>query len=224
MVDLILRRDVEVCFLSLNYDFFFETALISHAPANFASLSDYIPKDRNWRLIKLHGSINWGRRPKVQMGGTLHGNWRPYLDELDLQTGLEKEIQLIEYRDTVPCDAERTQLFYPALAIPVERKYEFVCPEEHIIAARDFLADCPNFLIVGCSMKDESIFNLLAESVRHARNLKIINGDLPLQSDTYDRIVTRHPFNYRWPDPIFDGGFDKFMSKNGIEKFLDTLT
>jgi hypothetical protein len=49
----------DVVFISLNYDTLLDRRLFIYSPLH--SLDAYITPDRNWCLIKLHGSINWGR-------------------------------------------------------------------------------------------------------------------------------------------------------------------
>ena len=54
-----LRLD-RVAFVTLNYDTLLDKRLEIHAPIN--AMSDYVSTTRKWSLVKLHGSVDWGRR------------------------------------------------------------------------------------------------------------------------------------------------------------------
>ena len=69
LVDEILRRDLEVMFLTLNYDLFLEEALRSYESVTFNNVQAYFPEGASWRIIKLHGSANWGRKLLDQPAG-----------------------------------------------------------------------------------------------------------------------------------------------------------
>src|SRR3954452_5256331 len=52
-----LLRLPYVCFMTLNYDVLLDRRLAAHHPLN--DFEHYISEDKNWSLIKLHGSVNW---------------------------------------------------------------------------------------------------------------------------------------------------------------------
>jgi hypothetical protein len=58
--DLIEDTDLNILLLTLNYDVVFDRCLDAVEPLN--TLDDYVHPDRRWALIKLHGSVDWGRR------------------------------------------------------------------------------------------------------------------------------------------------------------------
>lgn len=58
LVDEALRVP-DVMFATLNYDTLLDGVLASHRPLR--TLDDYIGADNTWSLLKLHGSIDWGR-------------------------------------------------------------------------------------------------------------------------------------------------------------------
>jgi hypothetical protein len=53
-----LLRLPYVCFVTLNYDVMLDRRLQGHHPL-LSTFDDYISKDKNWSLVKLHGSVNW---------------------------------------------------------------------------------------------------------------------------------------------------------------------
>ena len=56
-----LLRLKETTFISLNYDLFLDNALLTFDPLR-TGMDWYTRSERNWSLIKLHGSVDWGRR------------------------------------------------------------------------------------------------------------------------------------------------------------------
>lgn len=57
------KPDEQVCLVTFNYDTILETAL-SAVGVEIRTLFDYIA-DSRYKLIKLYGSINWGRKVEV---------------------------------------------------------------------------------------------------------------------------------------------------------------
>jgi len=58
----IMKSDLEkVLFLTLNYDRFLEKAISDVSGHKFLALSDYFPPHDKWALLKIHGSVDWGR-------------------------------------------------------------------------------------------------------------------------------------------------------------------
>jgi hypothetical protein len=52
-----LLRLPYVFFVTLNYDVLLDRRLSAYHP--LLSFDEYVTRDKNWSLIKLHGSVNW---------------------------------------------------------------------------------------------------------------------------------------------------------------------
>jgi hypothetical protein len=106
---------------------------------------DLYISQKNYALIKLHGSINWGREIE---GTSVHpGNY-------DHQRLIREAASLrISDRYTVvsehPMLKRGDTLLFPALSIPVENKDEFSCPQAHVKALEVALPKVTKVLIVG---------------------------------------------------------------------------
>jgi SIR2-like domain len=132
-----------VAFVTTNYDLFLEKALTSVMGSTFNHLDAYI-REPKWILIKLHGSVNWA--------------WE--IDGPDIAAGSQQmifdTISRIPLYERIHGTGELTlvssylhrgggdQLFYPAISVPVDDKYEYVCPREHVEALQDLMSSCPN--------------------------------------------------------------------------------
>lgn len=76
LINAALKVDA-VTFVSLNYDDIFDQRLVTPDPLD--SLERYLGPGKNWALVKLHGSINWGRRVLNRHGNALERELDPYL-------------------------------------------------------------------------------------------------------------------------------------------------
>ena len=101
LVDVILRRDISVMFLTLNYDLFLEKTLESLEQVRFRAVTNYIPSGSPWRLIKLHGSANWGRRISGKLTSSDRGALEEIIRSPHFPLMLSDEIEIFESADVL---------------------------------------------------------------------------------------------------------------------------
>jgi hypothetical protein len=216
-----------VAFITLNYDLFLEIALgVPSLGGPIDTLGAYIRPDR--LVVKLHGSVNWGRRIKdwpidasrfVKGRSGLDLSW---VGERRLDEMLDREIRLLpgagyEHRwlDRKP--------YYPALVVPVEGKYGFVCPPDHVERLREFLRECQNILVIGCSGRDEDLLDLLRDSMTGCETFFLVDvGSQEAVEETYRRFLRAVPqFKQAWRRRtfFFADGFSQFIEDQGVEEF-----
>ena len=209
-------------FLALNYDSFLEQTLQSVTGVRFGALTDYIPSGLPWRLIKLHGSVNWGRRFARTPARLDALDLQAVIEMSDMPAGLRKDIEIFESSAALPLVEK--QLLYPSIAVPIDKKYEFVCPPDHILQATQFLSNCENFLIIGCALKDEHVLRLFEENVKEPDKLLIANGNTKNSSEAQLKLSEIGQFHSFSRSTWFDGGFDKLVASGELESFLDNLS
>jgi len=216
----------EVGYLTLNYDLFLERALTTIYGTVFNHPSAYLPDGLRWFLVKLHGSVNWGRRvvnvdSRIRSAGEL-------LTGLKADPVLDSTFEVLGgYQESVRYDREA--FHYPALAVPVEGKTGFVCPQEHLARTREFLASCTNFLVIGFGGLDKDLLDLLGLApVVHS--LLVVCGNAEASLATVKRLsepmrlgpkvgVYRPLESYGYP-----GGFSHFIDSGALARFLGSLT
>ena len=227
-------------YITLNYDTILDRRLAIDAPVD--SLDDYIHPERNWSLVKLHGSINWGRPVE---GEALHESRLPLrmsgaqtfaeayarLEE-DPQLGAEivvnsgdslEEFRLGEVIQRTHVGALR-QMFYPALSVPLGSEDEIVCPEEHVEHARQQLqsGEGLNLLVVGYSGLDEEVLKLLASANRPVKTIRVVNGSTEASFNSVREFAASLGF-----EPIiemaFSGTFTDFAQGDGLHEYLAGL-
>ena len=165
--------------MTLNYDLFLEKALKEHDRVQIEELRDYVQSDRKWSVIKIHGSVRWGQR--VKNGAVGLSSATQVLNALEGKLDLANEITVLKGHK----DKQRFiggHLHYPALAVPLEGKDVFVCPNEHVEFARRFLAGCTDFLVIGFSAKDDDVLDLL-RGVPSVERLKVVSEKLDAAHD-----------------------------------------
>jgi len=125
-----------VCLVTFNYDTMIEEALSQVLHLDRRDIDDYI--SREYPLVKLHGSANWGRevdgfvQPQDFRAQTLIDN----VAVLDITRRYRLVTGYPMLTEGSP--HEGFKIVFPALSIPVENKDDFECPESHLKA----LAGC----------------------------------------------------------------------------------
>ncbi len=148
----------EILFVLLNYDSLLEAGLEKWDPAlKIDTMDQYVESSRQARVVKIHGSIDWGIPIPFEFGSRL----RTALNTFDPLTAGTATVLNKKYDATVSWH-ENGQRLYPRLTAPLKRK-AFVCPESHTSAFRDFVASCHKFLVIGTSGLDEDLLRELAE-------------------------------------------------------------
>jgi hypothetical protein len=175
---------------------------------------------RNWALIKLHGSVDWGR-PIVNSPQGIESNDR-YLaktfaalgERIEFQRGritLRPEPALIDRRAG---GGAYMTLYYPALSAPLGSEDELVCPEEHQNYLRQRLGafDGLNVLVIGYSGLDREVMRFFAESGNSLRSLFIANGTHEQGMRAASKI-TEHIRTSTSVPQILPGGFTTLVQE-----------
>ena len=139
------RKGEAVCFVTFNYDTLLEEAFASLG-MKFKSLDDYVSSN-DYKIIKLHGSVNWVREPTIPIPTNKADHVEVANDVLNTVDKMElsdkyhrvSSIHLLQHkifsyttiRDVGP------GVVFPAIAIPVEKKIEYECPKEHVKALQE---------------------------------------------------------------------------------------
>lgn len=134
-----------VCLVTFNYDTLLESAL----EREFRAITDYV-SDPTFKLIKLHGSVNWGHRVMA-----------PALSYLPLDNAERAAREVIahatqlnlaphfEITSGMPPAAEPGIVRVPAIALPVEQKSDFECPPAQLDLLCGLLPRVTRILTVG---------------------------------------------------------------------------
>ena len=207
----------KVCFVSFNYDMLIERALW-HAGYPKAILDDYIAGDI--MLVKLHGSVNWGRVVATPCTSEVLQNRDAMArDLINRYENLNISKEYVINSSYPPSSIENRAVF-PALAIPVESKLEFECPSEHVDALRSFIPGVTKILIIGWRATEAPFLEMLKRGLvsRHAQ-IMIVNGR---QSDAQDTAKRLQGIGISGSYTLTNGGFTEFVIDKQGEEFFST--
>ncbi|SRR6266849_3164487 len=107
----------QVCFVTFNYDTMLEEAMRQVLQFNIGSMASYVDRE-DYVLLKLHGSVNWGR---VIEGGFPNPPIRTQQQLIDVASDLKISDTYVLDQNS-PMLQHNDLLLFPALAIPVEKK------------------------------------------------------------------------------------------------------
>ena len=174
--DLMKSSYDRLMFLTLNYDLFLGKALsVYEGGWQAKNTASYLfERHSRWSLIKLHGSVNWGRE-LLNQPSTENEAVR-VMDAMNEEPQFSTTVNVLLGHT----DAHRFlngKFHYPALAVPIEGKQEFVCPKNHLAQADKFLRECTDFLIIGFGALDQHVLGLL-ENVPSVNKLMVVCGNL----------------------------------------------
>ena len=211
-----------VAFVTLNYDLLIEKAIEAFVGAPIRDLKSYVGTSEKWLLVKLHGSVNWVTSVRDGIGGHAKSH-EGVLAAIRELPAIEGPLQFIHHHSQRRGGPNSKDILYPAIAVPVEGKYEFVCPDEHIVELQRFLASCEDFLVIGTSAKDRDLLELLRDGVKRGSNLAIVAGNLTDAQDTYRQI--RNTVSQIGAAGATYGvdGFTGFVESGEIDKFISSL-
>jgi hypothetical protein len=217
----------DVVFISLNYDTLLDRRLFAYPPG-LHSLDAYISPDPNWCLIKLHGSVNWGRPLTRQTDAHIQPNTEilnSYFDQAaDDEIGRDIVLRNHDVLDDIRYEDRR--LYYPALSVPLGSTDELVCPPHHVAHLERKLRELPalNLLVIGYSGLDQEVLRLLRDAGRPPTVLRVVNGDS--ERGALAAMAINQQFGSRGSyleHQVFDGGFSEFVADGHLSRFISEL-
>ena len=228
LVNAALKVD-EVTFVSLNYDDIFDQRLFLYDPLE--SMDSYLASAKNWSLIKLHGSINWGRRIRTFAGRVPNDDL--VLSETFARLGPDMELDdEIVLRDEPGVRETRLtegpahdDVFLPAVSAPLGAEDDLVCPQTHIDHLKNVTGhwDPLDVLVIGYSGLDRSVLELLAWGQRPIRSLSVVSDNDGNAEATIARIrevVEILPLLGDQRAVYWSGGFTEFTDANTLENYI----
>jgi hypothetical protein len=197
-----------VTFVTLNYDTILDRVLESYHA--FDSELDYVGNPQ-FALIKLHGSVNWGRRVFIEDmdHDPRSDRYRTLCRELALDPGrIQSDVKVL-----APPGADASvhelrssgdQFFYPALSAPLGPDDDPTCPDLHLKALKTALSQEEygyglHVLVVGYSCLDKTPLDYIRDSGNRIMSLWIANGSEEASRAAYERMLEYMPSVV--PDP-----------------------
>jgi hypothetical protein len=206
-----LLRLPYVCFLTLNYDVMLDRRLAAHH--HLRDFEDYISEDKNWSLIKLHGSVNWVyQRPEPI---------DPFPPTNDLRVQ-DQELQC--HLPTATLEEIRGRSDgrhrYPALAMPEGPEDRLVLPSRHQWWIKQRLEAAPNIdlLVIGYSGLDVEALNLIKSAKTPVRLMTIVNQSQETALTVRDHF-TEFGIKSVWTSTA-NGDFGEWVDAGGLDQVV----
>lgn len=177
------RNREEVCFVTFNYDTILEETMERYLNFRRDNFNSYI-QQKNYSVIKVHGSINWGREIDLpQTAGHVNHDWI-----IDHAAEL-KITDRYRFATAHPMLYEGDQVIFPALAIPVEKKDEFSCPASHVQVLESLLTKVTKIIVVGWRATETHFLGLLAHRLKRGeQDVLAVSGDQRGLDETFANL------------------------------------
>ena len=211
------RSNEKVCVVTFNYDTLIEKAMEQVLKATFNEMSQYV-SDQNYKLIKLHGSIDWGREVSAEVGLGVPAHVVHNAAKLQISD---------RYRKVSRPNAvfEDGSVGYPAIAVPVEKKSEFVCPELHLSTLANLIPSVSKIVTIGWRAMERHFLDMLTKRLTGLQgdvDLMIVSGSDSGANDTLKSLAIGPPNSER-KRALRGDGFSGLLSQVGrghLEHFL----
>jgi hypothetical protein len=112
---------------------------------------------------------------------------------------------------------------YPALTVPVDGKYEFNCPPAMVDYAKEFIADCENYLIIGNAGNDKDLLDLLKENAKGGHTLLVGRDQLSVETAMLKFLRGAPPLSRGVDQYYHSKGFSEFVTSDKFEEYLAQL-
>lgn len=177
-----------VCIVTFNYDCLIESSLASIGIA-INTIDDYIASTR-YPLFKLHGSVNWTRQldsyPDDVPNGSTIDRANFMIDHI-AQISVSRRFAVASVPDPwhIRFPGENQ---YPAIAIPVERKVEFECPDNHMAELQTCIPRVTKILSIGWRGTEQHFLNLLCSGLKYRPKFLAVAGNESNAQTTINNI------------------------------------
>jgi hypothetical protein len=209
-----------VCLVTFNYDTLLEDSL-SDFGLPIEAMGDYTKKHPFYKLFKLHGSVNWAREVGVPTKAQNPGYvWGVVNDLIERAAEIPITQRYVLTAEHPPGVVGGTPVF-PAIAIPVEKKSTFECPQEMLDELMALLPQVTEILVIGWRATEAHFLERMKANIRRGAQLYIVAGPDRRQGEDIQvricRELPNNPPNFVAVDP---GGFTDFILSRRAEQFL----
>jgi hypothetical protein len=165
-----------ICLATFNYDTLLEDALPGLG-LTLQAMSDYVAGHPHYRVVKLHGSINWAHPVE---GAIEYRNPGAAWQVVEAHIERIKELRIANTFVRVashPCGVQDGVGLFPAIAIPLEAKGSFECPQEHLKFLCEHLARTDRLLLIGWRATEAHFLDLLGKHLPGRVRALIVAGN-----------------------------------------------
>jgi hypothetical protein len=176
-IDRFRHPNETVSLVTFNYDTLLESGL-EGLDFNIKSISDYVNQRADYKVFKLHGSVNWGRIVSRAPELEAHRHDRDPKPTIKRMIDSIKSLQFTSSYtlvSEVPMAWHHDEPVFPAIAIPVVTKTTFECPTEHLTHLENELPKITKILIVGWRCTEKHFLDMLAQYLPKKLRVQIVS-------------------------------------------------
>jgi hypothetical protein len=220
-----LRSNEKICLVTFNYDTLLEEALPGVHVA-ISDIEDYI-KHENYKIIKVHGSVNWGHRVTSSVGNLDNRSGSEIVNgyiESAAELTFGDSYQLVDtypiataFQSSTWSNSSRRVPLFPAIALPVTRKSTFECPTAHLNVLNECLPQVTRIITIGWRGNEEHFMKLVREKLARRVRVLVVAGNQSEAQLISDEIREKGMGEYFW---LANGGFTETILNDEINKFL----
>lgn len=207
------RTDAAVSMVTFNYDLLLEWCCTDVLGWAFPTLDSYVER-ADWQLFKLHGSVKWGHPLITPQGATIVLSAGNVIDDLG---SYEVSSRIVQFKSLADAQAGGC---LPAIAIPVEGKSEFECPDLHLEALDAAIDDADTALILGWRGAERHFLERWA-AARKTGALHIVSGSTAGAQEVKGRLADFGLGEHA--TFLSSGGFTDFVRSGELQDALQAL-
>jgi hypothetical protein len=222
------------CLVTFNYDTLLEEAFLSLGRP-FRTLDEYVSRS-DYKIIKPHGSVNWTQELNEPTQTPTQAQLELFrLSQLrcanDLIARAEKLRTIDKYHLITNSDLGAGSRWVvsqidvesglgavlPAIAIPLEKKQDYICPASHLEVLRDCISKADKLLIIGWKGAEEKFSQLLSEGLKkEIPKMVVSSGRVSAEKIVLALFGPDGPIDCH----LGEGGFANEIRSGTIEAFI----
>jgi hypothetical protein len=210
-------REYETILVTFNYDMMLEDA-VQHRGKVLHRIEDYLVDTAFYKIIKLHGSVNWVHPVLADSKILKMNNAEVGLELIRNASSQNVRNDIFEVLDP-PANRKGDRVFVPALAIPTETKRNFECPAEHIYFLEQNLAKVTDIMVIGWAANEKNFLELLHQNLKAAPRVVIVSGNRQGGEEVKEKIMKAGIQFTEGSITVTEGGFSNFV-RGEAESFL----
>src|SRR5260370_10421678 len=119
--------------------------------------------------------------------------------------------------------SRKNQLLFPAIALPIDKKDEFSCPDDHVTALADWIPQVDKIVTIGWRATETKFLDMLASrltGLRGSQELLIVSGNVADAGETFKNLGSR--ITNHTASQSFEKGFSGLIVEDS-EEFITWL-
>jgi hypothetical protein len=212
-------RDERVVLVTFNYDILLDLAAETlPVSLNLQDVDGYVARE-DYKLVKPHGSVNWGQE--------LDEHPDPGLPDEEIIRLMIEHVDKLRFSNryvntgmAVRFDSG-DRLAFPAISIPVEQKSVFACPDSHLeVLRRALIDDVRRVLVVGWRASEDHFHDAVLKD-RVADRPVLVVGENRQADETTAANLEKAGLQRNRIECSDAAGFTGFLATAELDDFLN---